>query len=115
VEGSPLAIKDLLLSVNDMICHQYPLHPVFTQQNPAPGWVATDASEGSFSNNGTRYQLLAIDCEMCYTANGLELTRVSVVNENKEVVLDELVLPDCPILDYNTKYVSTCVAFLRDL
>ena len=37
-------------------------------------------------------KLFGIDCEMCITAEGFELTRVSVVNEQLEV------MPDFPAL-----------------
>ena len=46
----------------------------------------------------------ALDCEMCYTAAGLEVTRCSVVDATCSVVYDSLVLPDSPILDYNTAH-----------
>ena len=46
----------------------------------------------------------ALDCEMCYTATGLEVTRCSVVDSACAVVYDTLVLPDTPILDYNTAH-----------
>ena len=41
---------------------------------------------------------------MCYTAAGLEVTRCSVVDSACAVVYDTLVLPDTPILDYNTAH-----------
>ena len=34
---------------------------------------------------GGKVKLLAIDCEMCMTEDGLELTRLSAVNESLEV------------------------------
>jgi len=47
--------------------------------------------------------LFAVDCEMCVTAAGMELTRVSVVDESLTLVYESLVKPDKPIIDYVTK------------
>ncbi|KAF2073062.1 hypothetical protein CYY_005617 [Polysphondylium violaceum] len=74
------------------------------------GWAYTkyedeqeeQAAEGADKNDD--YEMLAIDCEMCRTCEGLELARISIINENKKVVLDEFVLPENPILDYLTQY-----------
>lgn len=48
--------------------------------------------------------LLAMDCEMCLTNAGSELTRVSVVNEKHEVVYESFVKPYNDITDYLTRY-----------
>ena len=48
--------------------------------------------------------LIGIDCEMCKTKNGAELTRVTVIDSHYNVVYDELVKPEEPIIDYLTQY-----------
>ncbi|CAH1795255.1 unnamed protein product [Owenia fusiformis] len=48
--------------------------------------------------------LFGIDCEMCRTKAGQEVTRVSVVNEKLETVYDTLVKPFNRIIDYVTRY-----------
>ena len=51
-------------------------------------------------------EVLAMDCEMCRTEGGsLDLTRISIVGWDGEVLMDELVKPDKPIVDYLTPYV----------
>ncbi|XP_055367774.1 RNA exonuclease 1 homolog isoform X2 [Betta splendens] len=45
----------------------------------------------------------SLDCEMCYTVHGLELSRVTVVNSNLQVIYDTFVRPD-DVIDYNTRF-----------
>ncbi|XP_022621009.1 RNA exonuclease 1 homolog isoform X1 [Seriola dumerili] len=46
----------------------------------------------------------SLDCEMCYTIHGLELSRVTVVNSSLQVVYDTFVRPDNEVIDYNTRF-----------
>lgn len=49
-------------------------------------------------------KVYALDCEMVYTAKGLSLARISVVDMNDDLVLDVLVRPKYTVLDYNTRF-----------
>lgn len=54
--------------------------------------------------NGT-HDMVALDCEMCYCGtDNLEVTRLSLLGSRGQVLLDELVVPELPITDYNTRY-----------
>ncbi|OZC09838.1 exonuclease [Onchocerca flexuosa] len=58
----------------------------------------------------------AVDCEMCTTEIGeSELTRISIVNECYEVLLDTLVKPRNRIVDYVTKYSGITEKMLENV
>jgi len=60
------------------------------------------------------HKLLAIDCEMCETVRDPNaLTRVSVVDEHGEVLLDKFVVPEDPIVNYNTHITGITSKTLR--
>ncbi|XP_075984323.1 RNA exonuclease 1 homolog [Anticarsia gemmatalis] len=50
------------------------------------------------------YGIYSLDCEMCYTTHGLDLTRVTVINSDCKVIYETLIKPLHPIIDYNTRY-----------
>ena len=59
--------------------------------------------------------VIAVDCEMVMTEFGLELARVSMVDNEGEVLLDLLVRPDNLIVDYLTKFLGITPDLLRDV
>ncbi|NXL85417.1 REXO5 exonuclease, partial [Alectura lathami] len=48
--------------------------------------------------------LFGLDCEMCLTARGNEVTRVSLVDAQGQCLLNELVKPESTIVNYRTRY-----------
>lgn len=76
-----------------------------------PGFVKTLPAAA----NVTPLEMVAVDCEMCYTKEGLELTRVSMVSSQGEVLLDKLVKPENPITNYNTLYSGITAAMMADV
>lgn len=59
--------------------------------------------------------LFGVDCEMCITNAGSELTRVSVVNENHEVLYESYVKPYNDITDYLTRYSGVTKTSLENV
>ncbi|NXC36593.1 REXO5 exonuclease, partial [Campylorhamphus procurvoides] len=48
--------------------------------------------------------LFGLDCEMCLTAKGNEVTRVSLVDAQGQCLLNELVKPESPVMNYHTRF-----------
>ncbi|KAF4829296.1 putative exonuclease [Colletotrichum tropicale] len=59
-------------------------------------------------------ECLALDCEMCMTGeNEYSLTRISVINWSGDVIMDELVKPEKPIIDYVTRFSGITEEMLK--
>ncbi|RDA89782.1 hypothetical protein CP533_4685 [Ophiocordyceps camponoti-saundersi (nom. inval.)] len=114
-------ITEFLLSADDLAENNFLLHPVLLRGPRrdafvAPeGWVTTrvgsleegDVPEKEIESGSITAgrQVLALDCEMCMTGdNEFALTRISIVDWAGDVVMDELVKPDKPIVDYVTRF-----------
>lgn len=122
-DNKRIVVSKLLMTLNEMVEDDYPLHSSQKQlkegneedkkeleRRKKEGWVETDLSLGNGRNKNEAgavtegKTIYAIDCEMCKTAEGLELTRISMLNWDAEVVYDTLVKPTNPITDYVTQY-----------
>uniref|UniRef100_A0A452RT61 RNA exonuclease 5 n=1 Tax=Ursus americanus TaxID=9643 RepID=A0A452RT61_URSAM len=85
-----------LLTKEEMKTFHFPLQGFPDCEN----FVLTKCN-GSITDNSP---LFGLDCEMCLTSKGRELTRISLVAEGGCCVMDELVKPDNKILDYLTSF-----------
>ncbi|XP_037577711.1 uncharacterized protein LOC119460719 [Dermacentor silvarum] len=87
-----------LLSPVQMLTEGYPL----IRANNTRDYVYTKSSYTPVNHNS---RLFGLDCEMCLTtARVNELTRVTMVDEDENVLLDELVKPRNRIIDYLTQF-----------
>ncbi|KAJ5555881.1 hypothetical protein N7535_008311 [Penicillium sp. DV-2018c] len=124
-------ITAFIASRGDLVENDFVLHPAFftsdeekqsqaearqrNGQSVEDGWVDThvpdlesaQAPESDIESGSVTVgrEVFALDCEMCITEGGQsELTRISMVGWDGEVVLDELVKPPRPVINYLTRY-----------
>ncbi|XP_026473223.1 RNA exonuclease 1 homolog [Ctenocephalides felis] len=76
------------------------------------GFVQTLKKPPGHSANDSIY---ALDCEMVYTTKGIELARITVVNDDLDVVYDRFVKPENSILDYATTFSGITAEMLKDV
>ncbi|EGO25969.1 hypothetical protein SERLADRAFT_369315 [Serpula lacrymans var. lacrymans S7.9] len=99
-----------LLTLEQMVENDYPIPSYMADifQKP-PGWLeTTEPSMESILLLPTDQQqsrVYAIDCEMCLTEDGKELTRVCLIDYTSGITIyDQLVKPAKPITDYLTRW-----------
>ncbi|KAL0067560.1 hypothetical protein AAF712_005275 [Marasmius tenuissimus] len=102
--------EQYLLTLEQMIENDYPVPSYMADIfQKSPGWVETPEQPKEsllMSSEGkTRRKIYSIDCEMCLTEDGKELTRVCVIDfDSGLVVYDQLVKPGKPVVDYLTRW-----------
>ncbi len=79
--------------------------------NDMRGFVATLDKKRSSSSEDQG--VFALDCEMCNTVRGNELTRVTVVGLRGDTVYESLVRPEDDIIDYNTRFSGISASDLQ--
>jgi len=102
----------LLLSAKQMVMEGYPL----------PIDQISDSHINQFKYTKDIYQevdensmLISIDCEMCLTTEGSELTKICVMNEKMEVMYESYVKPDNAITNYLTRYSGVTEQHLQSV
>lgn len=76
------------------------------------GFICTQPKFGTHPAN---HGIYALDCEMCYTTIGLELTRITVIDHKFKTVYEKLVKPTNNILDYNSRFSGINEGDLDDI
>ncbi|KAJ6507395.1 ribonuclease H [Mycena vitilis] len=99
-----------LLTLEQMVENEYPVPSYMADVFQKPdGWVETpEEQKPSLLDDpakAPKRTVYCIDCEMCLTEDGKELTRICLIDFNSGVVVyDQLVKPLKPILDYLTRW-----------
>ncbi|KAK7888876.1 hypothetical protein WMY93_024436 [Mugilogobius chulae] len=82
-------------------CQVAKQHVQDNRKESLDGFVSTFSKSLPVDGNAG---VFALDCEMCYTKQGLELTRVTVINSELKVIYDTFVKPASKVVDYNTRF-----------
>jgi len=116
--------KDFLLTLSDMCEFGYNIpdssipadklkNDTSTIYDPVAHTFVPSKPDG-YSKLSEHSPVFAVDCEMCMTSRERsELTRISIIDESFNVVLDTLVKPRNPIVDYVTKYSGITKMMLK--
>jgi len=102
----------LLLSATQMIEENYPIPLKGELEDRFKDYVLT---KDEYEEVHLGSPMFSVDCEMCYTLAGMELTRICVVNEKGSVVYHSLVKPHNDIVSYVTKYSGITSEMLENV
>ncbi|XP_047534592.1 RNA exonuclease 5 [Vanessa atalanta] len=102
----------LILSAWQLIEENYPVPLKGKLKNAYADYVMSKSEYKPVTGTSPMF---GIDCEMCLTSAGSELTRVSVVNEKHETVYESLVKPYNNITDYLTRYSGITKSLLQNV
>ncbi|CAO3656556.1 unnamed protein product [Mucor fragilis] len=102
-----------MVTLEEMKKIDYPI-PTFLDPSASlpEGWKETHPALEPLKE-GEQKRLIAVDCEMVLTVKGSSLARITLIDEDGSVLLDELVKPDEPIVDYLTRYSGITPARMK--
>ncbi|KAF8984136.1 hypothetical protein BGZ46_008752 [Entomortierella lignicola] len=109
-----LKAENFMMSLEELRESDFPLPSYLDSNAPKLGedWVETPKLKKT-SLTPPPKTIIAMDCEMCRTEAGPELTRVTLIGHNGAILLDELVKPEHEIIDYLTQYSGMTAARLE--
>lgn len=96
-----MVIESLMMNSSEMREAGYPIHPLHDDGVLDPNYVPTPIV---LESSGRRKTVIGLDCEMCRTEFGMEVTRATLVDYQGETLFDQLVKPENPVIDYLTTY-----------
>jgi len=102
----------LMLSATQMVTDNYPLPLSGSLGEKYAGYKFTSSE---YEEVGEDSPLYSVDCEMCLTSAGHELTRVCVVDSRLAVVYHTLVKPRNTITNFLTQYSGITAEMLEDV
>lgn len=102
----------LVLSAWQLIEENYPVPLNGKLINAYSDYVMTKCEYSPVTANSPMF---GIDCEMCLTNAGSELTRVSIVNESHKTIYETFVKPYNNITDYLTRYSGITESILNNV
>ncbi|CEM13733.1 unnamed protein product [Vitrella brassicaformis CCMP3155] len=122
-------VRHYFPSPDDLRANGYPAFDPPTSRNPPSGFIVLDGEQQQASaadaeptqlldrieDDPDHAKLFGLDCEMCETENGMEITRVSIVNVRWETVVDTFVRPAGKVTDYLTRYSGISEETLKDV
>uniref|UniRef100_A0A8C3KFK2 RNA exonuclease 5 n=1 Tax=Calidris pygmaea TaxID=425635 RepID=A0A8C3KFK2_9CHAR len=89
-------LTSYILTLEEQKKNDYP-----TKGSPrCNGYVCTECNQQRTDSS----PLFGLDCEMCLTAKGSEVTRVSLVDAQGRCLLNELVRPENTVVHYRTRF-----------
>jgi len=96
-----IGIEGYLMTENQLLANNYEIQEY-------EGWITT-------GYNKNAVPIIALDCEMVRTQQGLELARVSIVDADSKIIYDKYVKPSSQILDYLTPFSGITPEILENI
>uniref|UniRef100_A0A8C3MJZ3 RRM domain-containing protein n=1 Tax=Geospiza parvula TaxID=87175 RepID=A0A8C3MJZ3_GEOPR len=94
--GKKQGLTSYTLTLEEQKKNDYPI-----EGSPGcKGYISTECDQQRTDSS----PLFGLDCEMCLTAKGNEVTRVSLVDARGQCLLNELVKPESTVVNYRTRF-----------